>query len=253
MKLSKIALIMISLLFVLSIVSCSKGNNYMDGSYFATYSYMDSHGWKPQMELTIQKGKITKVDFDYVNPKNELKSMDKNYETSMSNITGTYPAKYIKELDAALIMKQSTPVDAVTGASHSSYNFNELADAILVQAAKGNMDNIILQMNDTYTASDKPDERGYVASIGVTIENNMIRHVVYDEVNDKKESKKTSEYINSELKKANGIEWKEAAKRLEQQLVEKQDPDMVDTVTGASSSSARFKALAKKAIEARNL
>lgn len=117
--------------------SASGESSLKDGVYKVAFDNFDSHDWKAQVELEIKDSKIANVKFDYVNKEGKLKSQDAEYKKSMESKSGTYPEKYIKELQDQLIQKQDiAAVDAVTGATSSSNNFKELVKYALDEMAK---------------------------------------------------------------------------------------------------------------------
>ncbi len=221
---------------------------YTTGTYTAAYDARDSHGWKPVLEIVIEKGKIVSATFDYVNAAGKLKSQDEGYATMMKSISGTSPAEASAVMVKSFIAAQNAEIDDVAGATHSTDNFRALARAILEQAKTGNTQPVVLSMNDTYTAEDEADERGYKAKIMVTYENGRIVKVVYDEFDKDGNPKRTNEAYNTSMKAKSGTSWTEAAVMLEAALVSAQTVDGVDTVTGATHETERFKSLAAKAI-----
>jgi major membrane immunogen (membrane-anchored lipoprotein) len=227
------------------------GTAYKDGTYTGAYSNTDDHGWKPRLEITVEKGRITRVAYDEVNASGGLKSADASYEKAMKAAGPTYPAEYIKELDAALIAKQKAGVDAVSGATGSSQSFNALAAALLAKAGTGDTTPVVLPMNTTYTAEDKPDERGWIGSIAVTYTDGRISAVAYDEVKKaagKVTARKTEDQAYADgWKKATGNTPTDVYGKLAAALVAKQDPAAVDAISGATGTTRRFETLAAAA------
>jgi major membrane immunogen (membrane-anchored lipoprotein) len=69
------SLILVSLLALAVFAACAKDAAlYKNGTYTAAYDARDSHGWKPVLEIVIEKGKIVSATFDYVNAAGKLKS-----------------------------------------------------------------------------------------------------------------------------------------------------------------------------------
>lgn len=108
-----------------------------DGEYKLIEKNYDDKGWKVEFGMTVADGKITKSTYDYVNEEGKLKSEDEDYQKMMKDKTGTGPADFIPELNAALVKEQSADVDAVTGATHSSDVFKEYAQKLIDAAEKG--------------------------------------------------------------------------------------------------------------------
>jgi len=98
-----------------------------DGSYSATQDNYDDYGWKGQIAIEVKDGKISTVDFDYVNKDNNLKSQDQAYIKAMEDKTKINLAKAMEELEGKLAGKDAATVDAVAGATATSNDFNTLA------------------------------------------------------------------------------------------------------------------------------
>jgi major membrane immunogen (membrane-anchored lipoprotein) len=100
----------------------------------------------------------------------------------------------------------------------------------------------------TYTASSEKDDKGYTASIEIEVKDGEIATVKYDEVAEDGTSKLDDEEYNTKMKSISGSNPTEAFPALEASLVEKQDAASVDAVTGATSTSEKFKTLAEEAL-----
>lgn len=95
------------------------------------------------------------------------------------------------------------------------------------------------------------DERGWKGTIEIKVEGGKITAVTYDEVNQKDGHKKSEDDgYKTAFKDKKGIDLVNAYDTLEQGLIDKQDPDKVDTYTGATGASTSFKTLAKQALDA---
>ena len=102
----------------------------------------------------------------------------------------------------------------------------------------------------TWTAeAEKFDDHGWKPNISIQVAEGKITEVAFDYVNEDGQSKKEDEGYNTAMKEKSGTNPKEAFPELEKQLVEKQDVDAVDVVTGATSSSESFKEMAKEALK----
>lgn len=129
-----------------AVVFTGCGASMKDGTYKAEYSDFDSHGWKDYVEINIAGGKITGVDYDSVNTDGVIKSQDAEYKAAMEGVSGTYPEKFMSELENMLIKQQDPKmVDTIAGASDSSGSFKKLvSEAISKGAKKGNLDVVIV-------------------------------------------------------------------------------------------------------------
>lgn len=249
-------------LFSLVLVGCGNGEesaegpDYEDGVYFATYTHVDGHGWQPFLEIEVEDGDITEANFDYAKPDSSLKSQDRDYRERMEAAVGTHPARFSAELENRLMENQDVPVEAVSGATGSSNWFNELASELVAKAETGDTEPLVLPMNDTYIAEDEPDERGgWIGHIEITYEDGDVVDVTYDEI--KKEGreivdrKTENEEYAEEYSEINDLTPAEVYDQLEARLLETENPSEVDTVTGASITSPRFRELAEDAMAQR--
>ncbi|HOQ16671.1 MAG: FMN-binding protein [Epulopiscium sp.] len=97
--------------------------------------------------------------------------------------------------------------------------------------------------------ADSFDEHGWKPVITIEVKDGKISSVDYDEVNEAGASKETDEEYNKNMKDKVGLGPAEAIPQLEKDLVEKQDVNAVDTVTGATGTTNNFKTMANKALE----
>lgn len=162
MNYKKLIIIALSVVLVLSLAACSSGTSatsapanaepaapseapaaepapeakgLKDGTYTAAQDKYDDYGWKGQITIEVKDGKISSVDFDYVNKDNNLKSQDQGYIKTMEDKTKINLAKAMEELEGKLLEKQDvTAVDAVSGATSTSNDFKALAEAALKNA-----------------------------------------------------------------------------------------------------------------------
>ncbi|MTI65796.1 MAG: FMN-binding protein [Firmicutes bacterium] len=226
--------------------------NYEDGSYKAVYDRFDSHGWKSFVNITVKDGKISDVEFDYKNREGKLKTKNEGYKNAMEGKSGTYPEKYTKELEEQLVASQSVEdVDVVTGATHSSHNFKVLANKALEHAKKGDTSDAVINLlkDGTYKVAYKSfDDHGWKGQVELEVKDGKISNVNFDYVNEEGKLKTKDEGYKSAMKEKSGTYPAEFTKKLEERLVENQKLSEVDAVTGATSSSSDFKALASKAL-----
>lgn len=99
-----------------------------------------------------------------------------------------------------------------------------------------------------YTAETQPDDRGWKGVIDITVKDGKITEVDYDEYNEAGEKKSDDEEYAKSMEGASGVSPADAYEQLEDSLTKTQDPDKIDAVAGATSSSDWFKELAKEAL-----
>ncbi|NMA83048.1 MAG: FMN-binding protein [Epulopiscium sp.] len=108
-----------------------------DGTWTVEAEKFDDHGWKPGVTIEVADGKITTVNFDYVNQDGQSKKADEGYNTAMKEKSGTNPAEAFPQLEQQLVEKQDIDqVDIVTGATSSSESFKAMAKEALQNASK---------------------------------------------------------------------------------------------------------------------
>ncbi len=95
---------------------------------------------------------------------------------------------------------------------------------------------------------DSFDDHGYKGRIELTVSGGKITDVKFDEIAENGSSKREDEEYKNRMEGVAGTYPEKAYEELEKNLIDKQSAD-IDTVSGATSSSNKFKALADYAIE----
>lgn len=113
-----------------------------------------------------------------------------------------------------------------------------------------NTEEVALQ-DGTFKAEKKDfDERGWKTFTEVTVKDGKIEAVVFDYVNEAGDFKSKDEEYNKNMEEKSGIGVAKAIEELTAQMVEKQNVEEVEAVTGATSTSEEFKTLVNAALEA---
>lgn len=220
---------------------------YKDGTYKASYDRLDSHNWKSFVEVTVKDGKISAANFDYANDKGELKSNDAKYAETFKKVNGVTPKEVGEQLSKKVVEKQAGDVDVVTGATHSTKNFNELANAALENAKKGEAKEAVVNFykDGVYKAEYKDfDERGWKSFVEIEVKGNAITKVTFDDINKDGKLKSEDDGYKAAMEPKEGTYPEKYTSELEKALVDKQILGNVDAVTGATSSSKSFQTLA---------
>jgi len=145
-----LAIMLASLTLVTVLASCGAKDEVAlkDGAYHAENAEYDDHGWKAYVDVTVEGGKITAVQYDYVNSEDgRKKTEDEAYkEAYVGAGFETYPADYSAKLAADLIAKQDiTKVDTVAGATTSSDSFKALVGALEENMKNGDTTPVIYE------------------------------------------------------------------------------------------------------------
>lgn len=104
---------------------------FEDGTHTAE-GELDDHGWKPEIEIVVEGGEITTVNYEEYNEDGDPKSEDEEYGDSMEAVAEVRPADAYEQLENDLIDSQDVDqVDTVSGATGSSETFKALANEAL--------------------------------------------------------------------------------------------------------------------------
>lgn len=101
----------------------------------------------------------------------------------------------------------------------------------------------------TYTGETEFDERGWKGVVEITVEDSSITEVNYDEVNEENEKKSEQEEYNQNWKAKTDINAEEAFPGYEDALIETQDIEEVDVITGATDTHSKFVKSVENALE----
>ncbi len=138
-------IILIALIIVFASLMTGCGSKMEDGFYTAEMSDY-SHGWKEYVCILVNDGVIVSIEYNAKDPSGFIKAWDIEYMRNMNGIAGTYPNKYVRELAQQLLEDQNAQgIDAVSGATHSSGTFEQLAKAVVEQAIKGDSSKVIVK------------------------------------------------------------------------------------------------------------
>ena len=228
--------------------------SYQDGVYHAEYDRKDARNWIPYVDITIKDNKISKAYYDYTNDAGDIRTNDENYTKNYSDANdGMTPREAFDKLGSQLVDKQDIQkVDAVSGATHSSRNFTELATAALQNAVKGDTTPAKIKLYDDgvyKVEGDAFDEYGWKPFLELTIKDDQITNVVYDAKNEAGKLKTADAEYKKNMEAKTGTYPEKYSKELVQQLLDKQVISQVDTITGATQSSDKFTALVEYALD----
>lgn len=103
----------------------------------------------------------------------------------------------------------------------------------------------------TYTAEDlKYDAHGWKASVTITVSSGRISDAKFEYTAEDGTTKGGNTAYGEKMASAVGITPDEYIAQYTQKLVDTQDPDKIDTISGATTSHKDFKTLATAAIDA---
>lgn len=101
-----------------------------------------------------------------------------------------------------------------------------------------------------YTAEEAQfDDHGWKAITTVVVKDGKIANVFYDEINQDNQIKSLDQDYATNMKEKSGVTPLDAVTKLTASLVEKQDPEKVDSVSGATGTTDKFKTMVAEALK----
>ena len=101
----------------------------------------------------------------------------------------------------------------------------------------------------TYTGESEVDQRGWKGVVEITVADGRITEVNFDELNEEGNRKSEQEEYNQNWEAQAGISAQEAYPGYANALIETQDIDEVDVITGATSTFGKFVKAVEDAFE----
>ncbi|KAB3530227.1 stalk domain-containing protein [Alkaliphilus serpentinus] len=216
-----------------------------DGVYTATGLASTNRNRLPKVDITIQDGKITEVVYDEYDIESGLGKSDPAYAYKWDIMLTAIPA-----FEEDLLAKQNPDlVDVVTTATSSHHKFVELTKKAMAKAMyEATIETTIAGLggevvegykDGNYRIVGLTDSRGWTSIVDMVIEGGKIVSVNYDSYNAEGANKKNDDgYLTRwiTMKADAGIEVDPVAiiTEREKQLIDTQDPNLVDVATGAT-------------------
>lgn len=243
------------------LVSCGEGETtasnesatYEDGVYFAIQDSFADSGWRYNVTLVAEDGKITDASW---NGSNINAGVDK---VTLSE-SGGYPMvsaggasaewhEQAAEVEKAFIASQSTDVpDAISGATIGYGDFFELAEKALEAGPVGYGP----YKDGVYHAEGSEFDNGYRYFIDITVTSGYVVAAHWDAYAEEGEKLKAQISADGEYGMVeNGgamAPWFEQAHAVEEYLIDSQSTTKPDAISGASIHTDGFFALAQEAL-----
>jgi major membrane immunogen (membrane-anchored lipoprotein) len=154
-----------------------------------------------------------------------------------------------KTLSTATLLLASTFVLAACGGADTETESSEVASSEVVVESSSEA---VGELQDgTYTLVEKNfDTRGWKTEFSITVVDGKITESTFDNVNEAGEKKSEDADYQTRMVETAGVGPADYFPALNNQLIETQDPEAVEVVTGATSSSDTFKEYAPMLVEA---
>jgi major membrane immunogen (membrane-anchored lipoprotein) len=245
---------------------------YMDGAYFAIADEYPSSGWKEYVSLTVLNGRIAAVNWSAVNKKgDDKKPYDKAGKYQMVARGGAQDEWYVQanRAEEYLIEVQDPSditysdaeghTDAISGVSIHVDALFDLADKAL---AAGPVELGPFADGGYYASEDEFSSSGWKGYVSLLVKDGNIVNVFWSAVDKDGNDKKTYDKEGNYQMVARGgaiDEWYVQAERVENYLLETQDPGTItykddnghtDDIAGATIHVNDFFSLVEKALAA---
>ncbi|MGV3322116.1 FMN-binding protein [Streptococcus hyovaginalis] len=140
-----------------------------------------------------------------------------------------------------------TAKDASKAADTAKSEVSKKAEEVKEEASEATTADL---KDGTYTAESDYDSRGWKVVHTITVADGKITESDFGYENEAGEKKADDEEYNKNMKDKSGVSSKEATEKLNQELVDKQNVDDVEVVSGATSTSSNFELSTKALIKA---
>lgn len=218
-------------------------NTLKDGTYYTT-GIADKNNWVPEITLTITAGKITAVKYDETTAMRKSENID--YQKSLKVQKNVDLLSIYSAMQNSLIKSQDiTKLDAIAGATKALESFKSLAASALSNAKDSGK-----YKDGEYSAMGIKDDMNWTPVVYITIKDGKIAAVKYDEVSSRvfKNKSKDKAYL-AKYKAKNKLDLTAVYEGLQKSLIDKQAPEKLDAVAGATLAHDNFAAMAAKALE----
>lgn len=245
---------------------------YMDGAYFAMADEYPSSGWKEYVSLTVLNGRIAAVNWSAVNKKgDDKKPYDKAGNYNMVKFGGAQ-AEWSEQAKAAedYLIEIQDPSDITykddEGHTDDIAGVSIHVDALFDLAAEA-LENGPVELGPYadggyYASEDEFSSSGWKGYVSLLVKDGNIVNVFWSAVNEAGDDKKTYDMEGNYQMVARGgaiDEWYVQAQRVEDYLLETQDPKAItykddeghtDDIAGATIHVNDFYTLVEKALAA---
>ena len=224
-----------------------------DGEY-TVWASADSRGYAAYVTVTIKDGKITAAKYDEKNLNTgELKYADGKYTANWkTRYPDVDPDALLAQSLTQLVEKQApAAVDFTTGATRTYKNVVELASQALAKAkyAQLNPAKTNGYRDGKYEVVGLTDARNYTPVLKMTVAAGRITWVEYNEYGPEGMVKRNNPDYIGRWATTYGVDPMKLLVEREAQLINMQDPNMVDVMTGATSWYTNFTKLAGAALD----
>ena len=221
---------------------------YADGTFRAAFSHTDPHGWRAFLSVRVRAGLIESVCFDAVDADGALLRSAEFYQERYRLATGVGLSDLFRGLEETVIERQASGFRVPVAALDWSVQFELLLRSALAAAAGARADIVELVTAGPYRAADAPDRLGWRAELVTVYGGASVVGAAFIETREQNDGtrivKRDTEAYQAQYRRYADTDTAGVVSELVQQLV--RGDTTVDSVSGATLTSARFIALSAR-------
>ena len=211
MHIKKLSSILLALIILISLCSCTSENeleggilehSYHDGTYYAQSSYYDDDGFIYVMDISISNGIINKVHFDALSSKNVsiFDILEEEDSFNLKSEVNNYTSQFF----------ENQHFDEVRNKDNSTlYIFSELARTLCSNAQNNIQEKSIVDFEFTYHIKSKPDKDGNTCELTVISKRDVVSEINYKKTNIFNQDVSDDESYTDEVEKLTGLSYYE--------------------------------------------
>lgn len=159
--------------------------------------------------------------------------------------------KFKKLVSSAAVLAMATVLLGACGGDKDKDKKDTTASSSVTTTSSTSTETADGELKDgEYVLEEKNENNGYRTVFSIVVTDGKISESNYDNVNAAGESKINDEDYNKQMNDVTKTSPDKFIPELNKELVAKQNPDDIDTVTGATHSTDSFKEYARKLIDA---
>lgn len=172
-------------------------SNLKDGTYEVSSAYYDSYGYRKELEISVNQGIISEVNFKEFSKNGSLR-IDNPSAQKWPTSQLSY-SQIVSNLYEQTIFKQGNSIDTISGATKTCSDYELMLNTLVEKALIGNTQKEVLDsFNDTYILKNEVDPlTGNQEELTVVYNNGEIESVIIKELSANKDQYVTQRAYSS--------------------------------------------------------
>jgi len=244
---------LLMLIAITLISGCKGGEKLEDGVYFAQQSEFPKSGWKYNVTLVVEKGKVTSADWNgsNINAGPDKVSISKAGKYPMVANGGAQAEWHVQAEAVENYFVENPSLEMPDTISGATIHYNEFYDLAKEALGRGPVGYGPFKDGE-YSASDKDFHNDWKYFVDLTVTSGYVVAAHWDAIAEDGGTNKVQRSMDGEYGMvANSgakAEWHEQALAVEKDLILNQSLSAPDAITGASITYDGFYALVEKAL-----